>query len=721
MPSTTSPCGEDVCWHSTKTHGPAVARFSTRAADGERRRGFATTSDSAGTEQFGAKARSERRWLRECPTPQGLGGISEAELNQRLTARLSGLLCLATAVSVGAVSSVRITDVRLSPDGSRVVAIQTTGRDRVALVADLAKGHRTIVAGNFRPRERLDACDWVNDLRLVCSLFIFRDRAAFRKTMAAFGDERLRLVRLFAVNHDGDNPHALLDGSLRPAPKIGGVGPRGLDVPGADPEHTLVSRLPGGRAHVLVGASRRATPYASVYRVDVGDGAAELAVGWQPGILLWHADWQGRVRIGTGRYAYGNDNPWLKLDEPPRAPTAVGLPTLGSRPAGSPVRRLDVARLSSPIGPTEVVGPRILGFALDGRRVCYSARVDGADLRSVWEADAGTLEPVRELVADPERDVAATAIGGEGCGTVVFAHRRGIMWLDPAIGDAVAKVAEELRAEVVHVPSMSANCRRLVLASTDRTAMEFHLLDRDANTLRKLGGHRARGAASVRTVRRADRFPTRDGLEMPITLTLPHAAAVAALPIVVLLEYDGGWLSDPAILDDWPHVFASWGYAVAEPAFRGSQVYGVANHLAGLAQHGQKSKRMLRTQSRGWRRRASAKRNASALRVGAAADTWRWWPRSVTRRGIPPRRGSAWRRLRRWKYGARSVRRTTPWTPGCAARFRAETGCAGRPPTRCAWLRRTCPPPSRRKTLLCVRRWSVPRTRAFPCSSASEA
>ena len=494
------------------------------------------------------------------------------------------MLWLAAAVSSHVVADARVSDLRLSPDGSRVVAIQTTGRTRVAVVADLASGRRGIVAGHFRPRERLDACDWVTNQRLVCSLFMFRNRPGFRQNRAAFGDERLRLIRLFAVDHDGGNPRALLDGPLRPPPRIGGVMPGRRGNPANDLEQELVSRLIDEPRHVLVSASRQARPYTSVYRVDIHDGTGELAVGWQPGILLWHADWQGRVRLGTGQYAFGNDVSWGSFDEPPIGPTAVARP---SGEAG--VRRLDVARLSSPVGPTEMAGPRVLGFALDGRSVYYAARIDGADLASVWEADAVTFEPVRELIAEPERDVAAVAIGGQGCGTVGFAHPRGIMWLDPAVGTAVTSAEGELAAMVVHVPSMSADCRHLVLASREGAAdVRFHLLDRNTGALRNLGGQRARGRADVRTVRQVDRFATRDGLELPITLTLPEPMGESVLPIVVVLAYDHGWSSDPAVLDDWPHAFASRGYVVAQPAFRGSQGYGVARHLAGLDRHGVK-------------------------------------------------------------------------------------------------------------------------------------
>ena len=43
-----------------------------------------------------------------------------------------------------------------------------------------------------------------------------------------------------------------------------------------------------------------------------------------------------------------------------------------------------------------------------------------------------------------------------------------------------------------------------------------------------------------------------------------------------------------APLDLWPHYFASHGYTVAEPAFRGAMGFGKAIHLAGMRQYGRK-------------------------------------------------------------------------------------------------------------------------------------
>ena len=266
---------------------------------------------------------------------------------------------------------------------------------------DLAQESIT-VALQLEPGRFLDDCAWASNHRIVCSMFVFGEGSG----NAPF--PRRRLVRLVAVDVDGGNPLALLDRPPSNAPKIGGV----LSPPSTpydDLEHALAHPLPDDPAHVLVAAAREATPYRSVYRVNIHDGAATPVVGWHPGIVFWHADRKGQVRAGTGWYEFGD-----LAGEPWRGPTALAAD------AKNVLQRVDVAPYSGRIGERELAGPRILGFSEDATRLYYEARVHGADRTAVWEADAATLKPPRQVVSDTEQDVYADAIAGRDCGIVGF-------------------------------------------------------------------------------------------------------------------------------------------------------------------------------------------------------------------------------------------------------------------------------------------------------------
>lgn len=479
-------------------------------------------------------------------------------------------------------SAPAVADVRISPAGNRALAIVAGDGKHGVAIMDLAGGPPTVALQPDPRRQQLDGCGWASNDRLVCSVFLFPEH----RRGAPY--PRRRKLRLVAVDVDGGRPLSLLDRRPRKPPKMAGVSKPPMHHPLEDLEHAVVHYLPRDEAHVLVRAAREADPYTSLYRVDVHTGAATRVLGFQFGIVLWHADWQGKLRLGTGWYEYGNELPavnGIRPQEPWLGPTAVAIDAAGT------VARLDVADISGRIGEHDLAGPKILGFSRDGARVYYEARVNGADRTAVWEGDANTLVPKRKIAGDRERDVRALGIGGEACGIVGFMHPlpgRPFTWLDAAFGRDVAAAEAEVPGEVMAVTSMSADCQRVVLAATDhRTRKTFHLLDRASGELRSLGEQYPRLADGDRSERRVARFATRDGLDLPITLTLPTVPDATRPPVVVLLEGTPGPSSTDA-LNTWPHFFASRGYAVAQPAVRGTRGYGTARHTAGRRQRGAK-------------------------------------------------------------------------------------------------------------------------------------
>ena len=460
--------------------------------------------------------------------------------------------------------------VRVSPSGEHVLAIATEEGKRAVAVIDLAGGPLTVVLQTDVQEQFLDECEWASDDRIVCSVFFFHK-------MGLPYPSRYR-IRLVAMGRDGGERMTLLNKRPREAPLFfGQQNPIPMRGDREDPEHALVHRLPRDAQHVLIRAERDVEPYASVYRVHVRDGTAERTIRHRKGIVFWHADRTGTVRLGTGWYGVGR-----QFGEPFVGPTAVSVAPDGT------ASRLDVSRLAMPIGRRDMAGPRILGFDKEGARVYYEAAVDGAERTSVWEASAVNLEPRRQLVSDPVRDVRATAVHGTSCGVVGFMHPIGgrpFTWLDASIGADVAAAARELRQQPVTVPSMSADCQRLVLVTADGAYRRFHLLDRASGALRVLGAHRS-GRTASGLERRVTNYRTRDSQAFPISVTRP-TGAVAKLPVVVILDAE---LPPDSVerRDAWPAYFASRGYLVAKLVVRGQRGYGWSNHLAGRRLQGAK-------------------------------------------------------------------------------------------------------------------------------------
>lgn len=469
-----------------------------------------------------------------------------------------------------------VADVRISPAGNRALAIVAGDGKHGVAIMDLAGGPPTVALQPDPRRQQLDGCGWASNDRLVCSVFLFPEHRRGPPY------PRRRKLRLVAVDVDGGQPLSLLDRRPRKPPKMAGVAKPPMHHPLEDLEHAVVHYLPRDEAQVLVRAARESRslcqPLPSRRPHRRRNAGTRLSVRHLPvacGLAGKAAPWHGLVRIRQ-RAAGGERH--------------TAARTLARAHRGGD-RRRDVADISGRVGEHDLAGPKILGFSRDGARVYYEARVHGADRAAVWEGDANTLVPKRKIAGDSERDVRAHGIGGEACGVVGFMHPlpdRPFTWLDAAFGQDVAAADAEVPGEVMAVTSMSADCQRVVLAATDhRTRKTFHLLERTSGELRSLGEQYPRLADGDRSERRLARFPTRDGLDLPIALTLPTVPDATRPPVVVLLDGSPGPSSADA-LDTWPHFFASRGYAVAQPAVRGTRGYGTARHTAGRRQRGAK-------------------------------------------------------------------------------------------------------------------------------------
>ncbi len=119
---------------------------------------------------------------------------------------------------------------------------------------------------------------------------------------------------------------------------------------------------------------------------------------------------------------------------------------------------------------------------------------------------------------------------------------------------------------------------------------EFYLLDA-SGSLSLLGKVRPDLDASALGTTRLVQYPARDGLIIPAFLTTPPAEKYGPGPYPTLIEPHGGpWARDSLDWDPagWVQYFASRGYAILQPQFRGSEGWGQKLWRAGDGEWGQK-------------------------------------------------------------------------------------------------------------------------------------
>jgi dipeptidyl aminopeptidase/acylaminoacyl peptidase len=187
-------------------------------------------------------------------------------------------------------------------------------------------------------------------------------------------------------------------------------------------------------------------------------------------------------------------------------------------------------------------------------------------------------------------------------------------WLEPAWQQLQQQVDRLLPATSnrLSLPSHGDSPWVLVESSSDQQPYRAFVFNRESPKLTRLGDYRP--AIDAKRMGQTDLhwIRARDGLPLPVWLTLPANGPREKLPLVVWVH--GGpwvrgmsWRWDPEV-----QFLASRGYAVLQPEFRGSTGYGFAHFRAGWKQWGQAMQTDLVDAAR-W---AIARGTADARRVG---------------------------------------------------------------------------------------------------------
>lgn len=161
-------------------------------------------------------------------------------------------------------------------------------------------------------------------------------------------------------------------------------------------------------------------------------------------------------------------------------------------------------------------------------------------------------------------------------------------WFDPAMKAMQEEVDALLPATIntISYGERSETPYVLIDAHSDLQDHVYLLYNRDTRDLLQLGATHPDLSAGQMAPMRMERFTARDGLPIPLYLTIPANAAKKALPTVVLIG-DPQWRrSANGAWNDEVQFLASRGYAVLQPQARGTRGFGAAHEKAGAKQWG---------------------------------------------------------------------------------------------------------------------------------------
>ncbi|HZL00077.1 MAG TPA: S9 family peptidase [Caulobacteraceae bacterium] len=449
-----------------------------------------------------------------------------------------------------------VENVELSPSGDRIAYIAVEGAER-KLVVKQAGGPQLFAIGTGVTKPR--AIDWLNNDTLVIetSNTVMLNAAASvsqheffqstiidvktSKVVRVFGGQALILHATFGYfGHAVEHGHTWA--------YFGGLTLTGSGEGTVDFDHNA-----GSATH----------SHTDLYKVDVDTGHSEMVSGGTERLgTQWVVDAAG-VIAATAQYDQSNGRWRLRAGGP-----GGGLVTEADDPAG------DIGLEGQGRTPGSVVVNRPGGRNGDFSLIEYRGRVGDPGAPLFGDAD------IAVELRDPTTGL---LIGG-----VTNSDEPQTILFDAALQAKFDKAARAFKGEKVALVSATADLDRMIVKTEGPgDSGTYFLIDIPARRAEAVAWayptilQDAVGPIGVVAYKAAD------GLEMQGVLTLPPGREAKRLPLVVM-PHGGPEARDYVRFDWWAQAFASRGYAVFQPNFRGSNGFGKAFRDAGFGEWGRK-------------------------------------------------------------------------------------------------------------------------------------
>lgn len=431
----------------------------------------------------------------------------------------------------------------LSPDGKLLAAVVPAhGRDNLAVI-DLEMKDAKLIT-NFDQSDTVEF-HWVSNQRLV-----------FRVADAQEARNRAKYYGWYAVNADGQYVHRLALPAFVREHKLSGAD---LLV-----DFEYLGRASDSDDEIIIAAWERGYTVSSIYRLNTRTGAKKLLSLNAPlNPIRWVMDHAGVLRVAYG-YDKGIDTVWYRDDEK------------------SPWTKLAE-------GTDITLSFDVIGFDYDNKTLYVSAR-NGKDKAGIYIFDT-TKKALKEIFLEhPLIDLHNLEFGRAKhklLGARYEADRPGVVWMDADMDRLQKTVDKALPDTFNRLAIADENPKRaLVVAYSDKDPGRFYLLDTEKLSLEELGARRPWIKPEQMSERRFVRYQARDGMEIPAWLTIPKGSGGKNLPLVVNI-HGGPWVRGYRWeFDGEAQFFASRGYAVLQPEFRGSTGYGERLYQSSFKQWG---------------------------------------------------------------------------------------------------------------------------------------
>ncbi len=299
--------------------------------------------------------------------------------------------------------------------------------------------------------------------------------------------------------------------------------------------------------------------YADLQRIDLSSGSTTVAARGTPKRDDWLLSPDGTVLVNS---IYDEETGSWRLFR-------------GDKRADLLTQR------NAPIGDVGVIG-----FGRTHDTVLVLDNSGSIDLLEEVNVETGASEAVltdvsvTEFLFDPLSRLLIGARIHEGTGAVFF---------DPRTQESWDSLPAAFPGVQVHLTSLSADFARIVIRTDGgRDAGTYWMVDTATGQSSPLGYEYStllpRDVARTQMVR----YKASDGLEIEAVLTLPPQREASNLPLIVMPHGGPIGVRDDLGFDWWAQAYASAGYAILQPNYRGSSGYGRDFRQAGYGEWGKK-------------------------------------------------------------------------------------------------------------------------------------
>ncbi len=454
---------------------------------------------------------------------------------------------------VAAYAQLPIQAMRLSPDGTKLAMIVAVdGRQQLA-VLPVQPGAKLLT----RQTDELEPTwfDWKTNETLIASLRFVSDRLREAPTVD---------TRLIAISADLSK---FVDLNKRSVIGARSELPLSLQI-----QDAVVSLLPNDPESILLAhvelRDLRLTHrllYPSVFQVSL-DGERQTQIVEQlDGVEKWLADPQGNVR--GGHKITASTQAFIT-----RSSINGDWHTIFSDD-------INTGQLFEPIA-----------FSASDPKIVYvlSDRLTGRS--GIWEVSVETGEFLRSVAAADHDAITPVTRYDRLVGYTVGLDETEQVYLDPDWAQDHASLQKALPGQKVFILDRTQDGVHLLVGSRkDNDPYQYWVLDRSSGQARMTPvatNYAAIPRSLVAPVTRTS-FTARDGLTIPVLLTLPVGYKSGPIPFVVV-PHDGPSRRSTTSFDYLTQFYASRGYGVLQPQFRGSAGYSTAFEHAGLQEWGLK-------------------------------------------------------------------------------------------------------------------------------------